>query len=140
MMKKMGLPFMLLHLVLIFGYLAPTKHIHEVWKYWSVMYCFPMWNFSANLFAPVADSYIKWYVEQDDCTWQPVEFVSPTGTYIAVRLQNRIGEFISYDYTKSLRDRQLNIARPKAETFKLVRYYVDGRSDTSLIVIPKPNI
>ena len=135
-MKKIGLPIMILHLVLVFGYLAPTKHVHEVWKYWSVVYCFPMWNMSVQLFAPVADSYATWYVENEQCNWEPVIFVEQTGSYVETRLQNRIGEFISYDYTKELRDKQLRIACPTSEVFMLVKSNMNGTADTSVMVLP----
>lgn len=134
-LKKASLPIMLLHLVLVFGYLAPTKHVHEVWKYWSVVYSFPMWNLSVQLFAPVADSYATWYTENDQCKWEPVIFVEQTGSYVETRLQNRIGEFISYDYTAELRNKQLRMACPTNEVFLLVKTKMNGKPDSSIMVL-----
>lgn len=135
--RYIGLTVVIVHLVLIFGYISPVNAILGVWKYWSVRYCYPFLDLRVNLFTPVSNSYARWFVEKEDCTWEPVKFVEQDGSYISMRLQERLSDFLCFKKLESIRNDQLRISCPKADSFKIVRYYYDGNSDTSFFVIPK---
>lgn len=136
-MKKIGILIIFMHLFLVFCYLAPRKAIHGVLTYWGTVYCFPMWHMSAQLFAPAGESYVEWFVENEQCEWQPLAFVPQRGHAIEKRLQFRIGQFIAYDQGGAFREEQLRLSAPLASSFRRVKYFHNGTSDTLTWVLPK---